>query len=79
MRTPSVCGEYLDNLLEYLYSRGVTPAELRQVLRMTPEEHLTDQGRFPMRLFEMVLDAGSQILQDYYLGAHAGAVRRGAA
>lgn len=73
MRTPSVCGEYLDNLLEYLYSRGVTPAELRQVLRMTPEEHLTDQGRFPMRLFEMVLDAGSQILQDYYLGAHAGA------
>ncbi len=73
MRAPSVCGEYLDNLLQYLYGRGVAPAELRKLLRLTPEEHLSEHGRFPLRLFEMTLEAGSLLLDDYYLGAHAGA------
>lgn len=73
MRVPSVCKEYLDNLLQYLYANGVTPAQLRSVLRLNPEDHITEQGRFPLRLFEMTLNAGSQLLNDEHLGAHAGA------
>ncbi|MDX1505994.1 MAG: AraC family transcriptional regulator ligand-binding domain-containing protein [Spongiibacter sp.] len=73
MRTPTVCGEYLDNLLQYIYGQGVSPSALRKVMRLTPEEHVSEQGRFPLRLFEMTLDAGSLLLDDYYLGAHAGA------
>jgi AraC-like DNA-binding protein len=73
VRTPTVCREYLDNLLEYLYEQGVTPEQLHSVMRLTPEEHVSELGRFPLRLFEMLLDAGSQLLGDYYLGAHAGA------
>lgn len=73
MRTPTVCREYLDNLLAYLSERGVTAKQLHGLLRLTPEDHVSEQGRFPLRLFEMLLDAGSQLLGDYYLGAHAGA------
>lgn len=73
MRTPTVCGEYLDNLLQYIYAQGVSPSDLRKVMRMQPEDHLTEKGRFPLWLFEMTLDAGSDLLDDYYLGAHAGA------
>lgn len=73
MRTPTVCREYLDNLLEYLYDHGITAKQLHSLMRLKPEEHVSEQGRFPLRLFEMLLDAGSQLLNDYYLGAHAGA------
>ncbi|MBD2858904.1 AraC family transcriptional regulator ligand-binding domain-containing protein [Spongiibacter sp. KMU-158] len=73
MRTPTVCREYLDNLLEYLYSRGVTQAQLREAMRLNPEDYVSEHGRFPLRLFEMMLDAGSVLLGDYFIGAHAGA------
>lgn len=73
MRTPTVCNEYLQSTLEYLSSKGITKQQLHAVMRHTPEEHLTENGRFPLRLFEMLLDAGSQLLNDYYFGAHAGA------
>ena len=73
MRTPTVCREYLDNLLEYLYAEGVTAKQLHSLMRLNPEDHVSEQGRFPLRLFEMLLDAGSQLLNDYFLGAHAGA------
>ncbi len=73
MRLPTVCVEYLDSLLAYLSTQGVRPSQLHAVLRLKPEEHITEQGRFPLRLFEMMLDAGSQLLDDPYLGAHAGA------
>ena len=73
MRTPTVCNEYLQSTLEYLSSKGISKQQLHAVMCHTPEEHLTDNGRFPLRLFEMLLDAGSQLLNDYYFGAHAGA------
>ncbi len=73
MRAPTVCREYLDNLLEYLYSQGVTQEQLREVMRLNPEDYVSDNGRFPLRLFEMMLDAGSVLLGDYFIGAHAGA------
>lgn len=73
MRTPTVCREYLDNLLEYLYAQGATPRQLQGLMRLDPQDYISEQGRFPLRLFEMLLDAGSQLLNDYYLGAHAGA------
>ena len=62
MRTPTVCKEYLDNLLEYLYGQGVTQWQLHSLLRLNPLAHLSDQGRVPLRLFEMTLDAGSTLL-----------------
>ncbi|MFT5576426.1 MAG: hypothetical protein ACI89D_001950, partial [Bermanella sp.] len=34
VRTPTVCREYLDNLLEYLYEQGVTPEQLHSVMRL---------------------------------------------
>lgn len=73
MRTPTVCTDYLESTLEYLYNKGVTPRQLHAILRLSPKDHVTDNGRFPLRLFEMLLDAGSQLLNDYYFGAHAGA------
>ncbi len=73
MRTPTVCKEYLDNLLEYLAAQGVSQRQLQSVLRLNPEDHVSEQGRFPLRLFEMVLDAGGNLLNDYYIGSHAGA------
>lgn len=73
MRLPTVCVEYLDSLLAYLNSQGVRPSQLHAIMRLKPEEHITEHGRFPLRLFEMMLDAGSQLLADPYLGAHAGA------
>ncbi len=72
MRTPTVCKEYLDNLLEYLYGQGVTQRQLHSLLRLNPLAHLSDQGRVPLRMFEMTLDAGSTLLHDPCLGARAG-------
>ncbi len=72
MRTPTVCKEYLDNLLEYLAGQGVSSRQLQSVLRLNPEAHLSEQGRVPLRLFEMTLDAGSCLLNDPCVGAHAG-------
>lgn len=73
MRTPTVCREYLDNLLDYLEAQGVSQSRLHGLMRLDPREHVSEQGRFPLRLFEMLLDAGSQLLNDYYFGVHAGA------
>lgn len=73
MRLPTVCVEYLDSLVAYLSTQGVRPSQLQGIMGLKPEAHLTEYGRFPLRLFEMMLDAGSQLLNDPYLGAHAGA------
>jgi AraC-like DNA-binding protein len=72
MRAPTVCKEYLDNLLAYLADQGVSTRQLQSVLRLNPQAHLSEQGRVPLRLFEMALDAGASLLDDPCLGAHAG-------
>tara|TARA_Y100000588_G_scaffold209416_1_gene223257 strand:+ start:439 stop:1455 length:1017 start_codon:yes stop_codon:yes gene_type:complete len=72
MRTPTVCSEYLDSTLHYLEGRGITPEQLRGLLRLDVREHVSDSGRFPLRLFEIVLDAGERLLKDRYFGARAG-------
>lgn len=72
MRTPTVCKEYLDNLLEYLQGRGLRLSQLQSVLRLNPLAHISEQGRVPLRLFEMTLDAGANLLADTCLGAKAG-------
>jgi len=72
MRTPTVCKEYLENLLEYLAERGVNARQLQSVLRLNPLTHITEHGRVPLRLFEMTLDAGATLLNDPCLGANAG-------
>ena len=72
MRTPTVCKEYLNNLMEYLAQRGVSSRQLRAVLRLDPAAQLSEYGRVPLRIFEMTLDAGSALLGDACLGANAG-------
>ncbi len=72
MRTPTVCKDYLDNLLGYLGAQGVSARQLQSVLRLDPLDHLSEQGRVPLRLFELTLDAGASLLNDPCLGAHAG-------
>ncbi|WP_288362765.1 AraC family transcriptional regulator [uncultured Spongiibacter sp.] len=72
MRTPTVCKEYLDNLLEYLEGQGLSSRQLQSVLRLNPLSHISEQGRVPLRLFEMTLDAGANLLGDPCLGAKAG-------
>lgn len=72
MRTPTVCKEYLDNLLEYLSKNGVTTRQVQSVLRLNPLAHISEHGRVPLRLFEMTLDTGSSLLGDPCLGANAG-------
>jgi hypothetical protein len=72
MRTPTVCKDYLDNLLAYLGTQGVSARQLQSVLRLDPLGHLSEQGRVPLRLFELTLDAGASLLNDPCLGAHAG-------
>ena len=73
MRTPTVCSEYLVDLLQYIENRGVGAKSLIAAVGFTPEQHLTVQGRFPLRLFEVILDVASVMLDDTFLGAHAGA------
>lgn len=73
MRTPSVCREYFDNVLGYMQRRGITCRDLTEVMGTEPAQHISAWGRYPLRLFEMILDAGSQLLDDPYLGIHAGA------
>ena len=55
MRTPTVCSEYLVDLLQYIENRGVGAKSLIAAVGFTPEQHLTVQGRFPLRLFEVIL------------------------
>ncbi|WP_269620053.1 AraC family transcriptional regulator [Zhongshania sp. BJYM1] len=73
MRTPTVCSEYLVDLLQYIENHGVDAKALITEVGFTPEQHLTVQGRFPLRLFEVILDVASVLLDDPFLGAHAGA------
>lgn len=73
MRTPTVCSEYLVDLLQYIENRGVDASALIAAVGFTPEQHLTVDGRFPLRLFEVLLDVASVMLDDPFLGAHAGA------
>lgn len=77
MRTPSVCREYFDNVLSYLQRRGISAKALAEAMGTDPAQHLTEWGRYPLRLFEIVLDVGSQLLEDRYLGVHAGADNAG--
>ncbi len=76
MRTPTVCKEYLDNLLEYLEGQGLSSRQLQSVLRLNPLSHISEQGRVPLRLFEMTLDAGANLRGDPCLG-RSGARRVG--
>ena len=73
MRTPTVCSEYLVDLLQYIENHGIDAKSLISAVGFTPEQHLTVQGRFPLRLFEVILDVASVMLDDTFLGAHAGA------
>ncbi len=73
MRIPTVCGEYLHNLLDFLAGRGLRERQLQAVLGWRPTEHVTDSGRFPLRLFEHLLEASARLLGDAHLGARAGA------
>lgn len=72
MRTPTVCSEYLVDLLQYIENQGIDAKALIAEVGFTPEQHLTAQGRFPLRLFEVILDVASVMLNDPFLGAHAG-------
>ncbi|CAA0090232.1 putative HTH-type transcriptional regulator [Zhongshania aliphaticivorans] len=73
MRTPTVCSEYLVDLLQYIENHGVDAKSLITAIGFTPEQHLTAEGRFPLRLFEVLMDVASVMLDDSFLGAHAGA------
>ncbi|MFQ3200143.1 MAG: AraC-like DNA-binding protein [Zhongshania sp.] len=73
MRTPTVCSEYLVDLLQYIENRGVDAQSFIAAVGFNPAEHLTLQGRFPLRLFEVILDVASAMLEDPFLGANAGA------
>ncbi len=72
MRNSTVCKAYVDSLLSYPHGQSVSPQELQSILRFDITEHITDLGRFPLRLFEMMLDAGSNLLGDRHFGARAG-------
>ena len=73
MRNPSVCREYLENLLAYIREQGISDQQLQRVLGFKPEDQLTEHERYPLRLFELTLDAAAQLLNDYFVGARAGA------
>ncbi|WP_232787376.1 AraC family transcriptional regulator [Spongiibacter nanhainus] len=72
MRTPSVCREYFENVLDYLQHQGISASTLTDAMGTEPAQHLTEWGRYPLRLFEIVLDVGSRLLADPHLGLHAG-------
>ncbi len=72
MRTPTVCEEYVRNVLDFLDKRGISEAKLNNVLGLTLTDHLNEQKRLSLRLFEILLDTGSRLLQDPDFGANAG-------
>ncbi len=72
MRTPTVCKEYLENLVAYLNARGVSTRQLQAVMQLNPLAHISEHGRVPLRLFEMTLETGARLLDAPCLGAEAG-------
>lgn len=73
MRTPTVCQEYLSNVIEYLEHKGVSENKVVQFLGMNLSSQLNQQNRLTLRLFELLLAAGSKLLNDPDFGVNAGA------